>query len=504
MSISVAQKKFSIQELEAVPADAITKIKTFMNKWAMEEMDYETLAKFKYHGFDPRKGWAHTAAILAKYSKAGKSVDEFKQDLFWVISIGVIKGSITEKNFQGLEPEGRTEINRLIDMWQLDLTINKKSSRRLEGITFSRMVQSWPMQSVEIASKVGRTMTGPYESAGLPNIFTTSAFPAIIPTGMDITAPLCCASNAYSSDLSAILQGANVMKMSDESKKEIWTKQYNFTRTGLGSPCHNNDQRYAAMMYFDMKQYFDVIKVVCDANEPGTMVTQQVWDAEFDSIYKVVKGGVRSRAIMPSILQTIINIPGSITEGGAVFPGMAVTDITSIKTYLYWKKEFESFFPDGKAISQDPIPFEKAPTGQDATDLQDEKQFDAETVDYADGFKDMTEDEFIKALEGDYGFCVYVAEEACKDSVLDPSRITEYNGKTGEIREWIDDMEKDKKVYPANKGRYDVLSVLVTNYKSQAMLKMKNDTIRKNRSMLFFSSYERREKVRSYLKGPSP
>lgn len=505
MSLVQSSSKFSLAQLNAVDRVDLQEIKEFVNTWSLKGQDMDSLAMFLYHGFDPTKVYSHMALIREEMRVNNFTDEAFLEDVFHIVAIGVIKGSVSEKNVKGLDKAGQNRINELLGRWKLDLSINKDSQRKQEGITFSRFALALPLQAVIVSQSYGRGMMGPFHSSELPSIMLTPAFCSMIPVARKISKPLLCGMNAYSSDLSSVLKGANFLqKMTEEQKKNIWSTQYSFTTTGLNSICLNSEQRFAAMVYFNVRVHFDNIMKVVKANDESSAISREDWDDDFDEIHAKVKGGERHQNHMPSAAQVILGVGGNITDGVTFLRGMVKNPRTSVKNFLYWDDLFTQTFPPPMIpVVYDGVPFERADAGEDCSDLADEVTWLKETENYDAGYAVLDEAGMVQKIMDESYTAISVAELAVANKILDPVKPIIFDGGAGTVAAWIQKMKDDGAYIPAGIEKVDAAMYLVKNMKVLIELHTRDTWISYNRIMFFSSSMKRRDAVRKVIPPPT-
>jgi len=278
-------------ELDTITDAMVKEIKVdLIGMWDLGGMDWDALDIFAYEGFDPVIVYKHLA-LVRKDRKAkinGYDDNAFKVEFFTVLGLQVIKGNVTAKNFKSFSEEAQKQIGMIMQGWRIAL--NRKEDKKL-AVTLPRIAAAFPYQTCIVAGKKARAFLGPFDSSQLPTFMLTPVFASVIPIGHDITTLLTFVANCFACDQSAVLDGKNYVKLSDEERLLILTKQFSFTNAALNSPVLSQVQRIKAVLDLKLKDHYKVIAAVALHNKLDPIPAEAVWNADFAAMLASVSAG---------------------------------------------------------------------------------------------------------------------------------------------------------------------------------------------------------------------
>jgi len=236
----------------------VERIITLISTKDIAQLRAEDFDKFQYQGFDPYK----IVAALAKI-KADKNIsnETFQDDVMQMVAIGMIKGSITEKNITKMSEEGQSSVNGLMTKYGMKKGGGKNQPSNV--ITFPRVMATFPDVCVKMISVLGgkEFRGGPFLSTRLPAFMQVQVFPAIVPKGLKqrsktflLTAALC-----YSVD-----QTVQIAEMKNPDVKAICATQSNFIQVGHNSPVAIDATRVTVFKSLSFANNYSRIKSVLD------------------------------------------------------------------------------------------------------------------------------------------------------------------------------------------------------------------------------------------------
>lgn len=220
---------------------------------ALRAEDYE---QFQFQGFDPIK----LASALLKI-KNNKTIteSEFFEDVFKMVAIGMIKGSVNEHNLTKMSDEGKNSITTLNTKYGIKL--GGGQGQASDVITYPRVMATFPDIAVRMSKVLGPKdfPGGPMLSSRLPDVLRVQVFPSTIPK--DLPAPLrkmlLTASLCYSID-----QTIQISKMTEPDLKAVAGKQSNFVLIGHNSPVPSTEIRRHVFKSTGLSSQYDAIASV--------------------------------------------------------------------------------------------------------------------------------------------------------------------------------------------------------------------------------------------------
>jgi hypothetical protein len=234
----------------------IERIIALINKGDVEALKAEDYDQFQYQGFNPIK------IVQALYKvKKDKSINDsdFVHDVFRMVAIGMIKGSVNDHNITKMSDEGKSQLTSLIAEYGI-----KKGGGRGESssvITFPRVMATFPDIAVRMAKVIGAKefSGGPMLSTRLPYYLQVQVFPAVIPRHLDKDAKkmLLTASLCYTID-----QSTQISNLKDPDLKALASTQSNFTMVGHNSPVPSSEVRMSVFNKLSLSADYDKISSV--------------------------------------------------------------------------------------------------------------------------------------------------------------------------------------------------------------------------------------------------
>jgi hypothetical protein len=227
--INTKTRKHKTKEMADIRAD-LERIIQLVNSGDVESLKKEDFDQFQYQGFDPYK--IIESLMKVKTSKTVTDED-FKTDVYTMVAIGVIKGSVNSRNINKMSDAGKVGVQGIITKYGILMGGGK--SQPAHVVTFPRMMATFPDITIRMTKVIGvkEFRGGPMESTRLPWYLQVQVFPAIIPrkTDQDIKTMLLAASLCYSID-----QSIQISQLKNPDLKKLAGDQFNFTNIGHNSP----------------------------------------------------------------------------------------------------------------------------------------------------------------------------------------------------------------------------------------------------------------------------
>jgi len=253
--------------------------------WAeLEKLDPTTLISddvldaFKYIGFDPE-------IVLKELLKRGKKADKDRaaitKDMVDIITIAIIKGSVTEKNLKKTSDSGKVMYKRLQDVYQLETGGTKgKDSTHL---TVARVAAAVPGIVVQVLVKkpaYAKTFIGPFGSKSLPPYLKHQAAAACVPetASEKLKEFILGLITAYTADQSKTLSKTK------DSAEELFDNQLNYVMTTHGSKHPSEEHRAKIFKEFSLSSDYEKLQSVAlrvkKVKSDFVVLTQQQLDEE--------------------------------------------------------------------------------------------------------------------------------------------------------------------------------------------------------------------------------
>jgi hypothetical protein len=270
---------------EVVVRDLAKEQKNIENFWEeLEKMDPTTLLSdsvmdaFKYIGYDPD---VVLREFLHRGKAGGKGNEEIKQDMVDIITIAIIKGSVTEKNLKKTSDAGKVVYKNLQTVYQLETGGAKgKDSTHLTAARVAAAVPGMVTQVLIKRPEFAKSFIGPFGSKNLPPYLRHQAAAACIP---DSTSPklkeyLLALITAFTADQTKILA------KSKDSSEDLFDAQLNYVQTTFGAKHPTELLRQKIFSSFSLSNDFEKIKLVADrikkVKSDFTNLTLQELEAE--------------------------------------------------------------------------------------------------------------------------------------------------------------------------------------------------------------------------------
>lgn len=422
MSLVTTQSHFTQEELDSVTKENLANVVDFCFSWQMKNVDFKEIDNILYHGFDYKTVYKHVVLVMDSLVKSGKKQDEILQDIMMIVAIGVLKGKVTDKTMKGLQQVGRERVNQLVTDWRLT---TKPSASQLSTteVTFARFALAFPIQACIIAKQLGRAFVGLFHSEPLPTFMRCPSFSSLIPINSPITPMLLDAANAYSCDLTVTISGVLMAgEMKEEAIKNIWGRQFVYTRTGFTSGIANAEQRKAAMVFFGMEGHFDDINKIVIANGTGTGVSRDIWNKTFEQFKSDVTGGARVSDIkLPGAFASYLGKGMLITDSQSVSPfRMITTPRSSLPGYLKMKDDFTKLVVNSPEVKKNlyGVEFEEADVHDDCSDIKDGDTFKADTENMDFGFVSWDRSDLNEFFENNPKALAYWIKVMLEDKII--------------------------------------------------------------------------------------
>jgi hypothetical protein len=237
----------------------IEKIIQLVNDGDVESLKAQDFEQFQYQGFDPYK----IVESLKKVQDNKNIADsDFRKDIFTMVAVGMIKGSVNEHNINKMSDTGKTDLKDLISRYGIKMGGGRGQSSGI--ITFPRVMATFPDIAIRLVKIIGpkEFRGGPLISTRLPDFMNVQVFPAIIPKSIDpdIKRMLLTASLCYSID-----QTVQISQLQNYDIKELASSQSNFTNIGHNSPVPTESVRMTVFSQLSVgKAYDQIVSVLND------------------------------------------------------------------------------------------------------------------------------------------------------------------------------------------------------------------------------------------------
>lgn len=232
---------------------------SLISKGDVEALKSEEFDQFQYLGFDPMR----IVQSLLKVKK-DENIDDnqFKTDVFHMIAVALIKGSINDHNINKMSDTGKASINALLKKYGIEKGGGRGKSASI--ITFPRVMATFPDIAVRMVAVIGaKEFTGgPMLSHRLPSYMKVQVFPAIIPRNLqsDVKQMLLIANLCYTID-----QSTQISQLKDPNLKTLAADQNKFTVIGHQSPVPNSITRLQVFKSLNVDtEYESILAVIRD------------------------------------------------------------------------------------------------------------------------------------------------------------------------------------------------------------------------------------------------
>ncbi|QMP81965.1 nucleocapsid protein [Grapevine associated cogu-like virus 4] len=265
----------------ALSRSDIEKVIQLVNSGDVETLKAEEFEQFQYQGFDPYK--IVESLIRVKDDKTIAN-DAFTKDIYSMVAIGMIKGSVNSRNINKMSELGKTQVTELNAKYGIKEGGGKGQSSSV--ITYPRMMATFPDIAIRLVKVIGpkEFRGGPLLSTRLPSYMQVQVFPAIIPKDIGLSAKkmLLTASLCYSIDQS--VQISQIVITKDDDLKPLAANQMNFTQVGHNSPVPAPEVRKAVFNKLSVKaDYGMIFAVLQDYQKKIDSTFQVLSQADFET-----------------------------------------------------------------------------------------------------------------------------------------------------------------------------------------------------------------------------
>lgn len=216
----------------------------------------DVLDAFKYVGFNPDillREFLHRGRV------SGKNGKEISKDLIDVVTIAIIKGSVTEKNLKKTSDSGKVLYKKLQDVY--DLQTGGARSRDSSYLTVARVAAAVPGTITSILVKkpeFAKTFVGPFGSKSLPTYLRHQSAAACIPsdTPERLKDFLLGLITAFTADQTKALS------KSKATAEELFDNQLNFVMTTFSSSHPSEQYRKKIFQQFSLSNDFEKLLAV--------------------------------------------------------------------------------------------------------------------------------------------------------------------------------------------------------------------------------------------------
>jgi hypothetical protein len=238
----------------------------------------EVTDAFKYIGFDPD---IVLREILFRGRKAGKKSEDIKKDLVDMVTVAVIKGSVTDKNLKKTSDDGKVFYKKLQETYGLSTGGAKGNDST--HLTVARVAAAVPGMVTQVLVKrpeFSKTFVGPFGSKSLPPYLRHQAAAACIPEGTSekLKEYLLGLITAFTADQTKTLSNTK------DTPDLLYDNQLNFVMTTHNSRHPSEDQRKKIFQSFSLSSDFDKLHMVAvrikKVKTDFQTLTQQELDAE--------------------------------------------------------------------------------------------------------------------------------------------------------------------------------------------------------------------------------
>jgi hypothetical protein len=227
-----------------------------INAGDVEELKKSDFEQFQYQGFDP---FRIVESLLRVKKSRSLSDKDFAKDVYTMVAVGMIKGSVNAHNMTKMSDEGKTDLKSLMDKYGVQTGGGKGKSSAL--VTFPRVMATFPDVAIKLVSVIGpkEFRGGPMQSTNLPESLQVQVFPAIIPReiGREAKTFLMTAALCYSID-----QTIQISQIKEPNLQDIANTQSRFVNVGHQSPVPSENVRASVFKSLNITNFYDQILVV--------------------------------------------------------------------------------------------------------------------------------------------------------------------------------------------------------------------------------------------------
>ena len=223
----------------------------------IELVSEDVIDAFKYVGYDPD---IVIKCILARGIKHNKVVKEILKDLVDIVTIAIIKGSVTEKNLKKTSDAGKVAYKKYQDLY--DLKTGSAKGKDSTFLTVARVAAAVPGTITQVLvnkPEFAKKFSGPFGSSSLPTYLRHQSAAACIPDSLperlkDFLIGLI---TAFTSDQSKVLSN------SKNKPEELFETQLNYVMTTHGSEHPTQTKRDAIFhKHFSLSADYDKLQAV--------------------------------------------------------------------------------------------------------------------------------------------------------------------------------------------------------------------------------------------------
>lgn len=249
----------------------IERIIQLVNTGDVESLKASEFEQFQYQGFDPFK---IVSALLSIKTNKNISDGDFTKNVFTMVAVGMIKGSVNEHNINKMSDAGKTDLRDIISKYGIKMGGGRGQPSGV--ITFPRVMATFPDIAIRLVKIIGpkEFRGGPLGSTRLPSYMQVQVFPAIIPkdVDLDIKKILLTASLCYSID-----QSVQISQLQSPDLMQLSAAQSNFINVGNNSPVPSDDIR---------KQVFNSLSFIEDYEK--IVLVLQDYKEKIDSSFTIM------------------------------------------------------------------------------------------------------------------------------------------------------------------------------------------------------------------------
>lgn len=211
---------------------------------------------FKYIGFDPD---ILLREVLYRGKQKGKDASTIQKDIVDMITIAIIKGSVTEKNLKKTSDVGKVFYKKLQDDY--GLATGGAKGQDSTHVTVARVAAAVPGLVTQVLVKrpeFSKTFVGPFGSKSLPPYLRHQASAACIPESLPekLKDYLLGLITAFTADQSKTLSNTK------DKPEEIFDKQLNFVLTTHNSKHPSEESRLKIFQTFSLSSDFEKLNTV--------------------------------------------------------------------------------------------------------------------------------------------------------------------------------------------------------------------------------------------------
>jgi hypothetical protein len=228
----------------------------------LEKMDPMSLVSedvtdaFKYVGFDPD---TIIRELLFRGRKAGKDAEDIKRDMVSIVTVAIIKGSVTDNNLKKTSDAGKVMYKGMQDTY--GLVTGGARGKDSTHLSVARVAAAVPGVVTQVLIKrpgFAKTFVGPFGSKSLPPYLRHQSAAACIPekTPEKLKEYLLGLITAFTADQSKVLSKGK------EGPEELFDKQLNFVMTTHNSKHPSEGQRINIFNNFSLSNDYDRMNMV--------------------------------------------------------------------------------------------------------------------------------------------------------------------------------------------------------------------------------------------------